>query len=127
MRITNLPPSLPVSSTASAQASKPASTSFGARLQSGVASGAAPTASPVSGQNVLAAAMGAQQDSSGGAVGNAYGMPGPDATGLDASLGRIAQTPEQFAALKGIVMAQFQSNASSIFGMSGHGVTMEME
>ncbi|XXF77164.1 hypothetical protein P2318_29535 [Myxococcaceae bacterium GXIMD 01537] len=129
MRIVNLPPSTQVS-TPSAATSRPAATGFSARLQGAGAPGAQPAGTAaVSGGNVLSSALASQQATPGGAVAGAYGLTpeGSQLTGLDASLAKMAKTPEQFAALKECVHNTFISNASSLFSMGKAKVEMERE
>jgi hypothetical protein len=128
MRITNLPPSPQVSTPASA-ASPSVRASFSTRLQDSLA-GAAPTAQASgapSGRNVLSAAM-ASQATPNGAVADAYGLAKlGKGTGLENAAAKMAQTPEQFAAIKEVVSQSLMSSANSIFGMGGSKLALDKE
>jgi hypothetical protein len=122
MRITNLPPSTQVSTPASTGSSQPVRSSFSTRLDGmgGMAPGAqAPSA--VSGSNVLAAAMASQQASPNGALADAYGLAQQGkGTAIENVAAKIAKTPEQFAAIKEVVMQSMASTANSIFSMGSN-------
>lgn len=132
MRITNLPPSTQVS-TPSSTSARPVGTSFSARVQgvgagASAAVGAQQQGGAVTGRNVIAAAVAQQQASPNGAVASAFGLDTAGMTGLDASLAKMAKTPEQFAALKGCVDGMLEGNMNSIFSMgSKKGIELDKD
>jgi hypothetical protein len=131
MRITNLPPSSTQVSTPSSTSARPVGTAFSARVQ-GVGAGASAAVggqqgNAVTGRNVIAAAVAQQQASPNGAVASAFGLDTTGMSGLDASLAKMAKTPEQFAALKGCVDGMLEGNMNSIFSMGSKGGGIELE
>lgn len=131
MRINTLSPS-PLVSTPSTPSARPVGTAFSARVQGVGAGGSAAVGAPqqggaVTGRNVIAAALSQQQTSPNGAVAGAFGLDTTGMTGLDATLAKAAQTPEQFAALKQCVDGMLESNMNAIFSMGTKGASIQLE
>ncbi len=131
MRITSLPPSLTPTSTSAG--SPVARTSFGARIGGAAApvAGGAP-----GGRSIVAAALASQQASPNGAVLGAYskamGVPQKQMaqaheSNFSATLAKANAQKDQDEALRTLAHLSVINTATSIFSMSGKGITLDQE